>query len=69
MKAKSDNDLPFCADFQALQKWIKKDHKCKVAVDQSVGDDIFKVLDEENVVEVKVVASKNNELINKLRAS
>lgn len=40
---------------------------CKVAVDESAGEDLFKILDSERTIAVRVVTNKNANLIKRIR--
>lgn len=40
---------------------------CKVAVDESAGEDLFKILESERTIAVRVVTNKNANLIKRIR--
>ena len=40
---------------------------CKVAVDESIGEDLFKVLDDEHCVTMRLITNKNASIIKRIR--
>ena len=61
-----NSELPLCSCYEDYKKWSES-YDCKVAIDENVGDDLFRVLDDEKTVMIKVVTQKNANIVKKLR--
>lgn len=61
-----EHELPICSNYFEYLNWSKQ-YMCKVAIDDSAGDDVFKILDQENTIGVWVVTSKNANLVMRIR--
>ena len=60
------SDLPIVTNYEDYQRW-SKDYLCKVAVDESAGSQLFRVLDDDNAITVKVITQKNANIVKKIR--